>query len=197
VAGIGQLKELLTIVHQAGYGDTVEVDLSIARGLDYYTGTIYETFVHERENFGSVMSGGRYDDLLGMFLKNSVPAVGICVGIDRLISVLDDMGLLEKRTGVTDVYMVLFDQTNYGELAGLAREIRRANVNVELSLSASKLGKQFKAAEKKGCRWVVIAGEQELASGEVKVKDLESGHQEHVPRADIGSWLAGKIAGTS
>ena len=193
--GVAQLRELLQIVRDAGYKDNVAVDLSIARGLDYYTGTIYETFVIGRENFGAVMSGGRYDDLLGMFLKQSVPAVGICLGIDRLISVLADLELLGTRGGVADVYMVLFDGEDYGKGVAFARELRAAGIRVESALSPARLGKQFKQAEKRGCRWAVIAGASELAEGKITVKDLTTGNQETLNRDEVPGWLSKQILG--
>ncbi|MGM0576994.1 MAG: histidine--tRNA ligase [Myxococcota bacterium] len=185
--GIAELSELLGLLEDAGYGDAVVVDLSIARGLDYYTGTIYETFVTDREGFGSVMSGGRYDDLLGMFLKRSLPAVGISLGIDRLLSVLEDLGRVDKRAGVADVFVALFDDDGYGPMARAARTLRDRGVKAEVSLRTGKLGKQFKFAERKGYRWVLLQGPGEREEGRFALKDLQSGDQvtvglEEVPR---------------
>ncbi len=191
--GVDELIRLLELVAEAGYGGHVAVDLSIARGLDYYTGTIYETFVTGRESFGSVMSGGRYDELLGMFLKDSIPAVGISLGVDRLLSVLEDMGLVAGRAGVADVYVAVFDEAGFGAMAGLARVLRSAGLKVEMSLSAGRLGKQFKFAEKKGYRWVVLAGPDERARGEASVKDLQSGAQEAVAQQALAAWLRERL----
>ena len=187
--GIEELVSLLEMMSESGYGDAVEVDLSIARGLDYYTGTIYETFVRGREGFGSVMSGGRYDTLLGMFLKQSIPAVGISLGIDRLLALLDDLGLVEHRSVAADAFMVLFDDASHGAVQAVARELRAQGIGVEVSLKTGKLGKQFKYAERKGYRWVLIAGQDELAAGQVNVKDLQSGEQTTVATADVAAAL--------
>ena len=192
-AGAEALHELLGILEAAGHAEHVRVDLSIARGLDYYTGAIYETFIVGRENFGSVMSGGRYDELLGRFAKQSIPAVGICLGVDRLISALIDLDLLEAGSGTSQAYIVLFDAADFGRNAALAQSLRKAGVAVEMGLSARKLGKQFKSAERKGCRFVLMLGDDEVSQGVVQIKDLETGTQEAVEQAQAASWLSGKI----
>ncbi|MCB9729316.1 MAG: histidine--tRNA ligase [Deltaproteobacteria bacterium] len=183
--GITELAELLDIVEAAGYGDRVEVDLSIARGLDYYTGTIYETFVRDREGFGSVMSGGRYDTLLAMFLRESIPAVGISLGIDRLVSLLVDLGLVGGRAGTADVFAAAFDDEGYGAMVRWAGALRRAGVGVETSLVAGRLGKQFRLAEKKGYRFVVLQGPDERAADKLALKDLQSGEQVTVDLEEV------------
>ncbi len=186
--GAAELAELLGVVHAAGLGGHAEVDLSIARGLDYYTGTIYETFVVGREDFGSVMSGGRYDTLLSMFLKKgAIPAVGISLGIDRLVALLTDLGLVTARAGVADVFLALFDDDGFADMATLARELRGAGVKVETSLKAGRLGKQFKYAERKGYRYVAFAGPDERAVGRVSIKDLETGEQDTVGSEDVAA----------
>ena len=183
--GVEELSELLALMEAAGLGGQVEVDLSIARGLDYYTGTIYETFVTGHESYGSVMSGGRYDTLLGMFLKQSAPAVGISVGIDRLLSLLTEIGLIEGRAGVADLFAVLFDADGYGPLQRAAQSLRAEGVKVEVSLKPAKLGKQLRYAERKGYRWVLIAGSEELESGQVGLKDLSTGEQRTLSMDEI------------
>jgi histidyl-tRNA synthetase len=193
--GVAELTELLEIVAAAGYRDAVEIDLSIARGLDYYTGTIYETFVSGREEFGSVMSGGRYDELLGMFLKQSIPAVGISLGVDRLLSILSEMGLVTSRPSVADVYLALLDDGGFGAMAAIGRRLRRAGLKVEVAMDAKRLGKQLKAAQRRGHRWVLLAGPEERAGGRVAVKDLETGDQVELPEVDAAAWLLERVRG--
>jgi histidyl-tRNA synthetase len=188
--GIEELTTLLGHVEGAGYGDRVVVDLSIARGLDYYTGTIYETFVTTHEAYGSVMSGGRYDTLLGMFLKESLPAVGISLGIDRLLSLLNDGSEEPARSGVADVFAALFDDDSYGPMCQVARTLRDSGLGVEVSLRAGRLGKQFRYAERKGYRWVVFAGPDEIAEEKVALKDLENGTQEVLSVAEAGAAIS-------
>jgi histidyl-tRNA synthetase len=183
--GIDELCALLDLVGAAGHGAHVEVDLSIARGLDYYTGTIYETFVRGREEFGSVMSGGRYDTLLGMFLRDSIPAVGISLGIDRLVSLLTDLGLVSSRGATADVFVAVLDDEGYGAMVQAASELRRAGLGAEMSLVAGKLGKQFRSAEKKGYRFVVLQGADERAAGKLALKDLQTGEQATVSAEEV------------
>ena len=188
-----ELAELLETVESAGYSGKVEVDLSIARGLDYYTGTIYETFVTEREGYGSVMSGGRYDTLLGMFLKQSVPAVGISLGVDRLLSVLEDLQLVDARHSVADVYVALADDAGFSYMANAARSFRAHGLNVEQALKTRKLSKQFKTAHSRGIRWVAVAGEEERAEGVIGLKDMVSGEQVSVALQEAPAWLTAKV----
>jgi histidyl-tRNA synthetase len=185
LAGIAELVELLDHLEAAGVSDSVTVDLSIARGLDYYTGTIYETFVTTHEEYGSVMSGGRYDNLLGTFLKESLPAVGISLGIDRLVSLLSDSGGLPARSAVADVFAALFDDEAFGPACAVASQLRAAGVAVEVSLKAGRLGKQFRYAERKGYRWVLFAGPDEVAVGQIALKDLQDGSQRTLSFSEV------------
>ena len=194
-AGAESLTELVTILEEAGYSERVRVDLSIARGLDYYTGTVYETFIVGHEEYGSVMSGGRYDEMIGQYSKQGQPAVGICLGVDRLISALQDMGLLTQETGTADVFVTLFDAADYGSNAAFARSLRDVGLSVELSMSAKKLGKQFKAAERQGCRFVVMIGDDERSQQVVQIKDMNSGEQHQVGASDAPGWLRERVLG--
>jgi histidyl-tRNA synthetase len=187
--GVEELTELLGLLQGAGLGEQVEVDLSIARGLDYYTGTIYETFVIGHESYGSVMSGGRYDTLLGMFLKQSSPAVGISVGIERLLSLLTEIGAIAGKAGVADVFAVLFDGESYGPLQRAAQTLRDEGLKIEVSLKPAKIGKQFRYAERKGYRWVLIAGAADLERDEIGLKDLASGTQSTVSLEEIPALI--------
>jgi len=186
--GVAELTELLGILAASGHGEKVEVDLSIARGLDYYTSTIYETFLVGHEEYGSVMSGGRYDTLLGMFLRDPLPAVGISLGVDRLIAALLELSLVTPRKTAADVFVALFEEEGYAEHVKLAAELRAHGVRAELSLSPGKLGKQFKLAERKGYRYVMLAGPDERARRVVNVKDLVDGGQETLALADVAEW---------
>jgi histidyl-tRNA synthetase len=191
LAGIAELVELLDHLEAAGVAESVTVDLSIARGLDYYTGTIYETFVTTHEEYGSVMSGGRYDNLLGTFLKTSLPAVGISLGIDRLVSLLSDSGGLPARSAVADVFVALFDDEAFGPACAMGTQLREAGVAAEVSLKAGRLGKQFRYAERKGYRWVLFAGPDEVASGHVALKDLEDGSQRTLDLSEVVVTIRG------
>ena len=153
------------------------VDLSIARGLDYYTGTIYETFLLDLEAIGSVMSGGRYDNLLGMFGGESIPAVGISLGVDRLFYGLQELKLVREQASPTQVLVTVFDEGTRAQAYQVAATLRAAGVRAEVFLGAGKLKKQFQYADRKQIPFAVVAGPDELARGEVTLKDLKSGTQ--------------------
>ncbi len=182
--GVARLRELLAAVKAAGVPEeAVRLDLSIARGLDYYTGTIYETFLSgdftdekgERKSlatFGSVCSGGRYDNLAGLYTKQALPGVGASLGLDRLLAAMDEMKLLPKVSTPAPVLIVLFDAARVGEYQGLARALRAAGIGAEVFPDAKKIGQQLAYAEKKGHRVAVIAGEAEFDAGVWNVKDL-------------------------
>ncbi len=189
-AGIAGLRELLSIIAEADMGGQVAVDLTIARGLDYYTSTIYETFLVGHESYGSVMSGGRYDGLMDMFSGKPTAAVGISLGVDRLLSALTDLGLVPAKKTSADVFFCLFDAADYPAVTRVANALRGHGVGVEVALSGGKLGKQFQLATRKGYRWALLQGADERAKGEVVLKDLAAGTQEALSIADAAVWSA-------
>jgi len=194
-AGIAGLRELLSIIDIAWgceRGGQVAVDLTIARGLDYYTSTIYETFLVGHESYGSVMSGGRYDGLMDMFSGKTTAAVGISLGVDRLLSALTDLGLVPAKKASADVFFCLFDAADYPAVARVANELRGHGVGVEVALTGGKLGKQFQLATRKGYRWALLQGADERTKGEVVLKDLGAGTQEALALADVAAW-AGRL----
>lgn len=194
-AGIAGLRELLSIIDIAWgseRGGQVAVDLTIARGLDYYTSTIYETFLVGHESYGSVMSGGRYDGLMDMFSGKPTAAVGISLGVDRLLSALTDLGLVPAKKTSADVFFCLFDTADYPAVARVANELRGHGVGVEVALTGGKLGKQFQLATRKGYRWALLQGADERTKGEVVLKDLGAGTQEALALADVAAW-AGRL----
>jgi len=189
--GIDGLRQVVGLLGAVGFGGRVALDLSIARGLDYYTGTVYETFLEDLPTFGAVMSGGRYDGLVGTFAGEDIPAVGISLGIDRLLAGLTELKVIEESQGaVADVLVTIFDGAHAPQAARTAQAVRAGGVDCELYPALAKLSKQFKYAERRGARWVVIVGPDEAACGEVQVKNMESGSQERVPLERLGAWMA-------
>ena len=149
-------------------------DLSIARGLDYYTGSVYECTLQGLEKYGSVCSGGRYDNLTQKFSKRALPGVGLSIGISRLLYILFDEGRLQLEAATpTQAVVILFNEDQRPEGNKIARDLREAGVKVEVSPSAKKLGKQFQFAEKRGATFVVIPEE----GGDFSMKNLDSGEQ--------------------
>lgn len=190
-AGLRELEGLLDCVRSMGLANRVEVDLSIARGLDYYTGTIYETFLSGKESRGSIMSGGRYDTLIGVFCKQPVPAVGISLGIDRLFNTLLDLDLVQTTRATARVLVAVFDEETASEAARVASELRTSGVPTELYPATDKLKKQFRYADRKGIPIVVLVGPDEIASGTAKVKNLEKREEDVVQRVDLAGHIKG------
>jgi len=193
-AGIDSLNQLLSWSRSLGLEQWLAVDLSIARGLDYYTGTIYETFLGAMPEIGSVMSGGRYDDLLTLFTKNTVPAVGISLGVDRLLAALLELGLVDSKTTESLVYITVFDDSCLEYSQQVAQQIRGAGLSTCLHLSpGQKLGRQFKNASRCEASFAVVAGPDERDAGRVTVKDMHSGEQTVGTIDEAIVWLNSQI----
>ena len=188
--GAAELTELLGLCAEQGLAENVKVDLSIARGLDYYTGTIYETFLLDLEGIGSVMSGGRYDGLLEMF-GAADPAVGISLGVDRLFAALVELKLVEETPSPTRALVVLFDADGRKAAYEVGALLREAGINAEVFLGKAKMRKQFKYADQRGIPYVIVAGPDERAAGVVTVKTLATGDQQTVALADLAATIRG------
>jgi histidyl-tRNA synthetase len=169
----------------------LQVNLAIVRGLDYYTGTIYETLLDDHPRLGSICSGGRYDNLAGHYTKSKLPGVGISIGATRLFSQLLKMKLIgAARTAVAHVLVLAVEPTLAAECAGMAAELRAAGLNVEVYGGDDKLGKQLKYADRSGIPLAVLYGSRERDAGLVKLKDLRAGAatREHdVPRGELAA----------
>ncbi|MDP1625055.1 MAG: histidine--tRNA ligase [bacterium] len=165
------------------------VDFSIARGLDYYTGMIFETNLVAALQFGSVLSGGRYDNLIGMFSGKSVPAVGASIGLDRLLAALEELKLVKEEKSTAQVLIVNFDKKLESEYLAMASDLRAAGVNTLLYLETADLKKQLSYASDKGVKYAIIYGENEAKEGVAVVKNLEKGTQEKVPLAEIAQSI--------
>jgi histidyl-tRNA synthetase len=144
-------------MHESGASSSFILDPSITRGLDYYTGIVYETFLDELPEIGSVCSGGRYDDLAGLYSKDGVSGVGVSVGLDRLIAAMEVLGKSRVQSSYIQALVVCMDEAMFGVYQNIAQEFRNAGVNCEVSLKkADKLAKQYILAEKKGATWVIV-----------------------------------------
>lgn len=196
-SGCNELREAYQAALNLGVPDAhLSVDFTIARGLDYYTGTVFETFLTDAMDYGSVMSGGRYDGLVGVFASQDEPAVGISVGIDRLITVLDEKGLLKKSKASASVLVTIFDESPKSLETSLkvASDLRAANIAAELYLDpAAKLKKQLAYAQRKEIPWVVIAGPDETARGEVTLRDMKSGQQQAAKIDGVATTIQGRV----
>jgi len=149
------------------------IDLSIVRGLDYYTGTVYETFLDDVPSLGSICSGGRYDNLAGHYTKSKLPGVGISIGITRLLSHLLESPAFASVT-TTHAIVLNVDAQLSTEYAKIATELRTAGLNVEVFVGDQKLGKQFQFADKSKIPLAIVMGGNEHNAGQVKIKDLRT-----------------------
>ena len=165
------------------------INLSIARGLDYYTGIVYETTLDAHPQIGSICSGGRYDNLAAHYTKSKLPGVGISIGLTRLFFQLREAGLVGTADSSVDALVTLLDDAGLGTALSLSQRLRAAGLNVETQLEPRKLARQLQYADRAGIRFVVIRGEDEAARGMVAVKDLRRGEQFEVAEADLGSTL--------
>ncbi len=183
--GVGRLAELLGAVRAAGVPDErIRLDVSIARGLDYYTGTIYETFLDALPGIGSVCSGGRYDNLAELYTSQQLPGIGASLGLDRLLAAMEELGMIEKISTPAPVFIAYFDQTRLHDYLRLASQLRSAGIGAELYPDPKRLGQQLKYASRRGFRIALIAGDNEFTSGTCQVKDLATGTQQDVPLED-------------
>lgn len=168
-------------------------DLALARGLEYYTGPVFETTVDEPK-IGSLGGAGRYDGLVGMFSGQDIPATGMSLGLERIIDVVDELGLLDLPTTVSDVFVTIFDADRTAHSLALAADLRRAGLRVETYLEEARdLGRQFRYASRRAVPFAVVIGPDEIERGVVSVRDMESGQQTEVARSDAASWLAGRL----
>jgi histidyl-tRNA synthetase len=171
-------------------------DLALARGLDYYTGPVFEATVEEPK-IGSVAGAGRYDGLVGAFLGRPVPATGMSLGLERIIEVVREFDLLPVPASVAEVFVAIFPDT-LAAAARIARELRDAGLRVDLSvLSGKSIGEQLKYADRRGIPLAIIAGANELAAGNVAVKVLATGEQSTVSLSEIVTGVAALLAPAS
>jgi len=188
--GVSDLRQVLQAASAVGITEkNLVLDVSIARGLDYYTGTIWETFLDDLPGFGSVCSGGRYDNLTGIFMNNPLPGIGASLGLDRLLTAMEQLGMLSDVKTAAEVFIPYFDKTQLPAYLQMAKTIRSAGVGVEIYPDPKKLGAQLQYADRKGFRYAVIAGADELARGVCQVKNLAEKTQEEVKLDELVSFF--------
>lgn len=189
-AEVDVLKRISDNLASLGYGDDrVGIDLSIARGLAYYTGPVYETTLLDAPHYGSVCSGGRYDDLVQRFLGERLPATGASIGVDRLLAALVELERLKLRYATAKVLVTTMDAGLTSEYVKMAFELRRAGINTELYLGAGRFGKQVKHADVQGVPLVVVMGSNEREKGVVQIKQMEAGKAAAEASASRETWL--------
>ena len=184
-----ELERIIALARQMNPDLKISFDFSIARGLDYYTGLIFETVLTKAPTYGSVLSGGRYDNLVGMFSNREVPAVGMSIGLDRLLSALTELGLIETTATMTKVLIVNMDESLQTDYLRMAGELRTAGINTALYYESGDMGKQLKYASDRGIRYALIYGADEKKEGKVVIKDLSSGEQKKVGLKEVFKYF--------
>lgn len=176
--GISELREVLKFVQIFGVPEkNIKLDLTIARGLDYYTGTVYETFLDKYKDLGSVCSGGRYDNLAEYYTNRKMPGVGISIGLSRLFFQLTDSNIISANgESISDVLVISMTE-DYEKCAEIARILRESELNAQVNLENQKLGKKFKIADKLNVKFVIIIGEDEIKKDVVSLKNMITGEQ--------------------
>jgi histidyl-tRNA synthetase len=188
--GRSELRGILQQLRAMGVPESrYALNLSIARGLDYYTGVVYETTLDAYPQIGSICSGGRYDDLAGHYTRSKLPGVGISIGLTRLFFQLRDAGIVAAADSSVDVLVALLDESGLDHALALSQRLRAAGLNVETQLEPRKLARQLQYADRAGIRFVVIRGEEEAARGAVAIRDLRRGEQFEVAEDDLASAL--------
>lgn len=184
--GIKELSYILNHFNKISNSDEMVIDFSLARGLNYYTGTIFEVKAKDAQ-MGSIGGGGRYDDLTGLFGVKGIAGVGISFGVDRIYDVMDELGLFPQH--IQQGTKALFFNTGEEEqqyILTIAQQLREQGIACEIYHEAAKFDKQFKYAERKSIPYVIIIGSKEIASGTAVIKKLSSGEQQEVQQKDLG-----------
>lgn len=193
--GVSELETVIAGVRNLGVAENrFCIDLSIARGLDYYTGTVYETTLLGHEALGSICSGGRYEELVGVFLGEKMPGVGISIGLTRLISRLLKAGILSTLAATPAQVMVVNMQDDLmPTYLKVSQHLRQAGINVITNFDKRPLGKQFQLADKQGIQFCVIIGSEEAAAQKSSLKDLKTGEQVEVLLVDLAEEVKRRL----
>ncbi|OFO42756.1 histidine--tRNA ligase [Anaerococcus sp. HMSC075B03] len=189
--GLNELKEVYDYMIKFGINDdSIIIDLSITRGLDYYTSTVYETFLDGYESIGSVCSGGRYENLAGNFSKQNLPGVGLSIGLTRLFYQFQQLGLAEKyKAKFTDCLVIPMDEKLNFYAIDIANKLKEQGLNVDIYLEDGKFKKKINYADKIGVKKVLIIGQEEYENKMVSVKNMEDGKQVSVKVEEIREYL--------
>jgi histidyl-tRNA synthetase len=192
--GLARLAEIVAAVHAAGVPpERLKIDAVIARGLDYYTGAIYETFLDALPDLGSICSGGRYDNLAALYTNQQLPGIGASLGLDRLLAGMEELGMLPKVSTPAEIFIPYFDVARLHQYLRLAAQLRAAGFGVEVYPEPKKLGQQLKYADRRGFRVALVAGENEFAAGNVQVKNLATTTSETIPLTTDAAELVARL----
>ena len=184
--GLQELKQVVTYVRAFGVPDSnFKVDLTIARGLDYYTGTVYETFLNKYREIGSVCSGGRYDNLAEFYTDRKLPGVGVSIGLTRLFYKLNELNAIEANKKSMAELLVLPMTENIEKVIEIGSAIREAEIPTEIYLEDKKIKAKFKYADRLQIPYVAVIGDDEIANGKIALKDMQTGVQENLTIQEV------------
>ena len=196
--GLGVEELRAVFEHASAFGiaeEDLSADMGIVRGLDYYTGTIYETRLDDHPQLGSICSGGRYDDLASYFIRREMPGVGISIGLTRLFSQLLQAGIVEAGgASAAQVLVTIPDESLTESAIAVASSLRAAEINTEIFFEQSRLGRQLRYASRKGFKFAVIPLPEELEQDQIKYRDMDAGEEYTVPISDLPRAIAGHQA---
>lgn len=184
--GLEELKEVVKYVRIFSVPDTnFKVDLTIARGLDYYTGTVYETFLNDYREIGSVCSGGRYDNLAEYYTDRKLPGVGISIGLTRLFYKLNELNAMKEDKKSIAKVLVISMVEDKSKAVEVAANLRKANIETEVYLEDKKIKAKFKYADRLSIPYVIVIGEEEIQNNVVTLKNMETGNQETISLEEV------------
>jgi histidyl-tRNA synthetase len=195
--GVDDLRQILQFCRASGIAARIKLDPTLARGLAYYTGAIMEISV--KDLTGSLGGGGRYDNLVGMFAGQDVPACGFSLGLERIIVVMAEREMFPAKLVSTsaDIMVSVWNSESMVDSIALANELRRAGLRVGLYPEADKVGKQFKYASEQGIPFVTVVGDDERARGEVAIKNMRTGEQRSVKREAVADAIRTALNSTT
>ena len=189
IKGCEALEELIKYARAFGFADYIEIDLSLARGLDYYTGPIFEVFAKGFEDYSSIAGGGRYDDLVELFGGEPTPATGVSFGVDRVSLILEEKEGFKDVSLGADAYVAPVNNDVVLNAIKITQSLRKAGISTIVDLMSRRLGKQFEYADKKEIPKVVVVGAKELAEMSVMVRDMKTGDQKKIKIDELVSYL--------
>lgn len=189
LTGLNSLKEIDRYSKLFGIEEYIQIDLSLARGLDYYTGPVFEIYVEGFEDYGSIAGGGRYDDLIKLFGGEQTPATGISLGVERILLLMEEMGMLRDLDLRSRVYVAPASPKMRPKAIEVAQLLRREGIETDMDLMNRSLTRQLEHADRRGFNWVVIVGEREMAEGRVTLRCMRTGEQGSVELVRLISHL--------
>lgn len=189
IEGCKVLSDLVSHAEKFGIANFITVDLSLARGLDYYTGPVFEVGVKGHEGYGSIAGGGRYDEIIELFGGEPTPATGISFGVERLVTLLEDIRKFEELHLGIDVFIAVVSESVRDYSIAIAQSLRNAGIPSELNLLDRALSKQFEHADRKNAKWVIIVGERERSQESVTIRDMKTGDQTKIKSSELVDYI--------